>query len=87
MYCPPSTMAAIPGATISIRAIGKTANHAGGVARRIAGIYARLQEIGLHVVSVPEVEADDVLATAVRRWLKEQRGEAVVASTDKDLHV
>ncbi len=53
----------------------------------LPGFYARLQEIGLHVVSVPEVEADDVLATAVRRWLKEQRGEAVVASTDKDLHV
>ncbi len=53
----------------------------------LAGFYATLETMGLRVVSVPEVEADDVIATAVRRWLNEQRGAAVVASTDKDLHV
>ncbi|HWU97155.1 MAG TPA: 5'-3' exonuclease H3TH domain-containing protein [Oxalicibacterium sp.] len=49
--------------------------------------YAQLAGWGLQAVSVPEVEADDVIATAVLRWLGEGRGEAIVASTDKDLHV
>ncbi len=40
----------------------------------------------LHVVSILEVEADDVIATGVMRWLSEGRGEAIVATTDKDLH-
>jgi DNA polymerase-1 len=46
----------------------------------------RLREVGLHPVSVPGVEADDVIATGVLRWLSEGRGEAIVATTDKDLH-
>jgi DNA polymerase-1 len=33
------------------------------------------------------VEADDVIATVVLRWLGEGRGDAIIASTDKDLHV
>lgn len=49
--------------------------------------YAQLSELGLTVVSVPGVEADDVIATGVMRWLNEERGAAVIASTDKDLHV
>lgn len=53
----------------------------------LPGFFRALEAMGLRVVSVPEVEADDVIAAAVRRWLKEQRGAAVVASTDKDLHV
>jgi 5'-3' exonuclease len=53
----------------------------------LPAFYSSLAEMGMHVVSVPEVEADDVIATAVSRWLSEQRGEVVVASTDKDLHV
>jgi DNA polymerase-1 len=48
---------------------------------------ARLQTAGVPVVVIPEVEADDVLATCVMRWLHENRGEAIVATTDKDLHV
>lgn len=52
----------------------------------LPGFYDRLAALGLKVVSVPEVEADDVIATAVLRWLGEGRGEAIVASTDKDLH-
>ncbi|WP_256077892.1 5'-3' exonuclease H3TH domain-containing protein [Massilia sp. YIM B04103] len=48
--------------------------------------YAKLQGIGLHPVSLPDVEADDVIGTVVLRWLGEGRGEAIVASTDKDLH-
>ncbi len=53
----------------------------------LPGFYERLAAIGLKVVSVPQVEADDVIGTAVLRWLGEGRGDAVVASTDKDLHV
>ncbi|MBB3119852.1 5'-3' exonuclease [Pseudoduganella violacea] len=48
--------------------------------------YAKLQGIGLCPVSLPDVEADDVIGTVVLRWLGEGRGEAIVASTDKDLH-
>ena len=46
----------------------------------------RLLKAGVHVVMLPEVEADDVVATCVMRWLQENRGEAIVATTDKDLH-
>jgi len=53
---------------------------------RLPDFYLQLAELGLHVVSVPEVEADDVIATGVLRWLGEGRGEAIIASTDKDLH-
>jgi protein Xni len=48
--------------------------------------HERLAADGLHVLAIPEVEADDVIGTAVMRWLQEGRGEAIVASTDKDLH-
>lgn len=54
---------------------------------RLPDFYAELSALGLSVVSVPEVEADDVIATGVMRWLGEGRGEAIIASTDKDLHV
>jgi 5'-3' exonuclease len=54
---------------------------------RLAGFYDQLADMGLTVVSVPEVEADDVIGTAVLRWLGEGRGDAIIASTDKDLHV
>lgn len=54
---------------------------------RLAEFYDDLSGMGLRVVSIPAVEADDVIATAVLRWLRENRGEAIVASTDKDLHV
>lgn len=47
----------------------------------------RLAEWGVQTVCLPHVEADDAIATCVLRWLSEGRGEAIVASTDKDLHV
>ena len=53
---------------------------------RLPGFYQKLAALGLSVVQIADVEADDVIATAVLRWLQEGRGEAVVASTDKDLH-
>ena len=52
----------------------------------LPGFYDTLAKIGLQPVSLPGVEADDVIGTAVMRWLNEGRGDAVVASTDKDLH-
>lgn len=54
---------------------------------RLPDFYQQLSAVGLIAVSVPEVEADDVIATVVMRWLDEERGDAIVASTDKDLHV
>lgn len=53
---------------------------------RLPELYQKLEGFGLRVVSLPEVEADDVIGTVVLRWLAEGRGEATVASTDKDLH-
>ncbi|MBS0309139.1 MAG: 5'-3' exonuclease [Proteobacteria bacterium] len=52
----------------------------------LPGLHDELAALGLKVLAIPEVEADDVIATAVLRWLHEQRGEAIVVSTDKDLH-
>lgn len=52
----------------------------------LPGFYDTLVKIGLQPVSLPGVEADDVIGTAVMRWLTEGRGDAVIASTDKDLH-
>lgn len=52
----------------------------------LPGFYDKLAGFGLRVVSCPGVEADDVIGTVVLRWLAEGRGEATVASTDKDLH-
>ncbi len=47
----------------------------------------RLRAAGVPAAMLPGVEADDVVATCVMRWLQENRGEAIVATTDKDLHV
>jgi 5'-3' exonuclease len=53
---------------------------------RLPALYGALERLGVHVVSIAGVEADDVIGTAVLRWLGEGRGEAVIASTDQDLH-
>ena len=52
---------------------------------RLPAFLEQLQRLGLHPVRIDGVEADDVIATAVLRWLRESRGEAVVVSTDHDL--
>lgn len=54
---------------------------------RLPDFYEMLTHLGLRVVSVEGVEADDVIGTAVMRWLGEGRGDVVISSTDKDLHV
>lgn len=53
--------------------------------QRLPDFQAQLRALPLAVVSVPAVEADDAIATVVMRWLQEERGEAVIASTDRDL--
>ncbi len=52
----------------------------------LPGFHARLEQAGLRVLMLPDVEADDVIGTGVLRWLAEGRGEAIIATTDKDLH-
>ena len=52
----------------------------------LPAFYLALEKSGLAVLSIADVEADDVIATVVMRWLAEQRGTAIVVSTDKDLH-
>jgi DNA polymerase-1 len=52
---------------------------------RLPDFFDKLAYLGLKVIVVEGVEADDVIATAVLRWLGEGRGDAIVASTDKDL--
>ena len=52
----------------------------------LPAFHDKLAAEGLHVVMIAQVEADDVIGTAVLRWLAEGRGQAIVASTDKDLH-
>jgi DNA polymerase-1 len=83
---PAFDLAAPPGVTICMRATAKARAHAAAAARCLAGFYAKLRGFGMHVVSLPEVEADDVIGTVVMRWLAEGRGEATIATTDKDLH-
>ncbi|MDB5763295.1 MAG: putative 5-3 exonuclease [Herminiimonas sp.] len=53
---------------------------------RLPGFHEQLSGIGLKVVSVPEAEAGDVIGTAVLRWLGEGRGDAIIASTARNLH-
>ncbi|MGZ8291344.1 MAG: 5'-3' exonuclease [Telluria sp.] len=52
----------------------------------LPGFHDKLAKAGVHVVMLPDVEADDVIGTGVMRWLNEGRGEAIIATTDKDLH-
>lgn len=52
----------------------------------LPAFHQRLHADGMHVLMLPDVEADDVIGTGVMRWLDEGRGEAIVASSDKDLH-
>lgn len=54
--------------------------------QRLPAFQEQLRALPLAVVCVPGFEADDAIATVVMRWLQEERGEAVIASTDHDLH-
>lgn len=43
------------------------------------------EDLGVCSLSIPELEADDVVATIAKRWVDNDMGEAVIVSTDKDL--
>jgi len=57
------------------------------LAEALPAFYERLRESGLTVLAIPGAEPKDAIATAVLRWLKEGRGEAAIASVDRDLHI
>lgn len=46
----------------------------------------RLRVMGLCPVCIDGVEADDVIGTGVMHWLGKGYGDAIVATSDKDLH-
>ena len=52
---------------------------------RLPDMMVRLQAMGVHSVQIPEVEADDVIATVVTRWFEKGYGQAIVAAMDKGL--
>lgn len=47
--------------------------------------FEMLRDIGIPVVCIEGVEAEDVLATATLKWRAAGKGRAIVASTDKDV--
>jgi len=53
---------------------------------RIPDLLGRLEQMGLRPLRIEGVEADDVIATGIRRWLAENRGDAIIVTSDKDLH-
>ena len=48
-------------------------------------LFEKLHKIGVPTISLPDVEADDVLATAFFKWDVSKRGPVTLLSTDKDL--
>jgi 5'-3' exonuclease len=52
---------------------------------RMPDLYEMLAGRGLHVLSVSGVDANDVIATAVMRWVDEGRGDAIIASTSRSI--
>jgi DNA polymerase-1 len=53
---------------------------------RMHELLEMLAARGLHPVSVAGADANDVIATAVSRWLDEARGDAIIASTTRTIH-
>lgn len=52
----------------------------------LPGFMERLTAtLGLQCVSVPDVEADDVIASATHAWLARFEGRVTISSSDKDL--
>lgn len=54
---------------------------------RMPALYEMLTARGLYPLSVLGVDAGDVIATAVTRWLVENRGDAIIASTARNTQV
>lgn len=53
--------------------------------RAIPMLIQQIETLGMPVVRVPGVEADDVLAGVALKWIALSRGPVTVLSTDKDL--
>ena len=51
----------------------------------LPAIRREIEALSIHTVALPDVEADDVLATVFHRWQREGRGPAVILSRDKDV--
>lgn len=51
----------------------------------LPSLLEQIRAMGIHTISIPEVEADDVIATVFDRWAMQVRGTATILSTDKDL--
>ena len=51
----------------------------------IPGLVSQIEALGISVVRIPGVEADDVLAGVALKWVALLRGPVTVLSTDKDL--
>ena len=52
----------------------------------LPAFYAQLDALlNLKAVSLPEVEADDVIASVAQRWQARALGPAIILSTDKDM--
>lgn len=48
-------------------------------------LYEKLEELGVPIICVPDVEADDVIAKVFKHWNTANKGPAIIVSTDKDL--
>jgi protein Xni len=53
--------------------------------RAMPQFHDMLRDIGVPVVCIEGVEADDVLGTASRKWVSSDRGRAIIVTTDKDM--
>ncbi|KRB72540.1 5'-3' exonuclease [Noviherbaspirillum sp. Root189] len=61
----------------------KTATYPEALKDALPRFHKLVRDAGMMTVSVPNAESIDVIATAAQRWLKEGRGEVVIASNDK----
>lgn len=52
---------------------------------QLPNLFQQLEDLGITVLSVPDVEADDVIGTLVTKWWSAGKGAAIVSTTDKDL--
>lgn len=53
---------------------------------RIPDFFVQLEQMGLRPLCIEGVEADDVIATGIMRWLAEGHGDAIIVTSDKDLY-
>lgn len=69
--------------SMSASYLRKTATYPEALRDALRRFHKLVRDAGMMTVSVPNAESIDVIATAAQRWLKEGRGEVVIASNDK----